>query len=649
MNRPIALVAPTFLTIAAACGDGGQRPPPTDVLATALSVSQIEVQWSPRQGDSVHRVYFGLDPSALRDFIEADRGVTSIVVSNLTPATTYFFSVRSYQPVLGESLPSEVISATTIAGPLRPPTALRAETIAPTSVTLVWQSDDVTSTGFIIERRQDQSPFIQVLVVGPNDRSVTVGGLEVATRYDFRVRAIRGAEISEASNVVPITTAIPPGVGVQSIYPQFGSAPGGFPVILRGWGFTRGTPQVTFDDTPATNVIVVDDSHLSCIAPASPAGAVTVRVTAGEDVSEPSPTFTYTGANGPGLTIELQGIPRITFDSTIGVTTVAAAFVVRDIDGFPVQAAELSTRTFVDGFELGVSERFNEAPLDETSEELEQNVALYLTLDASFSLVTQFVPEQFTPMLTEANNLIDLGLSIWGNAVDDPLREDDKFGEFLWDVAWFRELIEVPTGTITPDQILAIPPPTVGNETKMRAAISFQLNHSAQDALTGRATGDLDRHIVVVFTDGQDTLSWFGNAGVSQFASLSDGTPTERLGWRATEQSDLLQELVRHPLYPERLSVYAVGLGQGVDPTPLQELAQVGLGRFFFEETDLQAVFSMLSAEITDQLTRGATIAVRPDVYEFKVEVERPQTGETADLIFTFRGGDAQAGFIGRQ
>ncbi|MEL7371639.1 MAG: IPT/TIG domain-containing protein, partial [Myxococcota bacterium] len=432
-------------------------------------------------------------------------------------------------------------------------------------------------------------------------------------------------------------------------YPQFGSAPGGFPVILTGWGFTRGSPQVTFGDTPATRIIVVDDTHLSCIAPAHAAGSVPVRVTAGTEVSEPSQTFTYTGPDSPGLTIELQGIPRITFDSTIGVTTVAAAFVVRDVDGFPVQASELTTRTFIDGFELGVSEQFNEGPLDETSEELEQNVALYLTLDASYSLVTQFVPEQFTPMLTEANNLIDLGLSIWGNAVDDPTRDDDKFGEFLWDVAWFRELIEVPTSTLTPEQILAIPPPTVGNETKMRAAISFQLDRSSDAAALGRATGDLDRHIVVVFTDGQDTLSWFGNPGVLQLGTLSDGTPTERVGWRATEQSDLLREIVRHPLYPEQLSVYAVGLGQGVDRTPLEQLAQVGLGRFFFDQNDLQSVFSLLSAEITDQLSRGATIAVRPDTYEFMVEVERPETGETAELIFTFRGGDTQAGFISRQ
>ncbi|MEO1337063.1 MAG: vWA domain-containing protein, partial [Myxococcota bacterium] len=218
-----------------------------------------------------------------------------------------------------------------------------------------------------------------------------------------------------------------------------------------------------------------------------------------------------------------------------------------------------------------------------------------------------------------------------------------------WDVAWFRELIEVPTSTLTPEQILAIPPPTVGNETKMRAAISFQLDRSSDAAALGRATGDLDRHIVVVFTDGQDTLSWFGNPGVLQLGTLSDGTPTERVGWRATEQSDLLREIVRHPLYPEQLSVYAVGLGQGVDRTPLEQLAQVGLGRFFFDQNDLQSVFSLLSAEITDQLSRGATIAVRPDTYEFMVEVERPETGETAELIFTFRGGDTQAGFISRQ
>ena len=645
MHRQYALIACFFA--ATGCGDDVLRLAPTGLEAVALSPTSIEVRWQPVQSDESYQVFYSTDSTVLdRNSVNAGFD-TSITITGLTPVTEYFVAIRSFQPILGPSALSEVVSVTTSAGPLRAPFGLTPVTINPNSIEVAWQSDDATTEGFFIETRRPPDPFERTATAAGTERSTVIRNLQLTTRYQVRVQAFRGATTSAFTNTATVTTTSPPGTGITAVYPPSGSTAGGYPVAIRGWGFTSAPPDVFFGARRASRVVVVDDTHLSCIAPASPPGRVDVGATNpdGEGLAEGA--FTFSGPADTALSIELQGLPNIFFNSTTGVTTVGVPFVVRDSERQPVRGLELRTRMFVDGEELGVSNRFNEGLLDERSQELEQNLYLFLTLDASYSLVTQFLPEQFTPMLRQASSLVQRGIDIWGTAVDDPLREDDKFGQFFWDVAWFRELIEVvATSSITPAQIEAIPAPRVGNETKMRSAVSFQVDASTQQFERGRAIGPLDRHVVVVFTDGQDTLSWFGNAGVMQTSMLNDGTPTIRQGWRATELDDLLREIVRHPLYPEQFSVFTVGLGQGVDQTPLRDIAQVGLGEFFFDPSNIANVFDRLSAEITEQLTRGATLAIRPGEYQFRLVVDRVTTGESVELNFLFRAGNAAAGLI---
>jgi hypothetical protein len=106
-----------------------------------------------------------------------------------------------------------------------------------------------------------------------------------------------------------------------SITPAAGPVAGGTSVNIGGSGFlVGGTYGVTFNGVPATNVVVVSTSLITCTTPANPAGAWNVVVTDGAGQSDGTPvTFTYyaapaisslsvvAGDDGGGTALTLNG------------------------------------------------------------------------------------------------------------------------------------------------------------------------------------------------------------------------------------------------------------------------------------------------------------------------------------------------------
>lgn len=88
--------------------------------------------------------------------------------------------------------------------------------------------------------------------------------------------------------------------GVSSVAPSSGPLAGGTAVTITGTSFT-GASAVKFGTTPATSVVVVDDTTLTAVAPAG-VGSVDIFVTnlIGVASSNPAPIFTY--IPGPAVT-----------------------------------------------------------------------------------------------------------------------------------------------------------------------------------------------------------------------------------------------------------------------------------------------------------------------------------------------------------
>ncbi len=450
-----------------------------------------------------------------------------------------------------------------------------------------------------------------------------------------------------ATRIPTITPTEAPEVTVSGVFPAIGAAAGGIPVLVEGAGFaSAGSDRVYFGTAEATSAIVLDDRRISCLAPAGAAGdSVEVSVSNGKGMDALADAFRYAGGTA-SLEVELSSEPEISFDDQIGTTTVVLDYLVRDTNGVPIDESNLDVTMLVNGIPLGNGGVFGESLLDRNSTELELNVHVTLVLDASYSL-QQFNPPQFAFMLGSAQSLVDAGTQIWAT----------RPGEFSSNVVWFDELISHPDpshlGTF---RIGFIPDPVPGNFTKLYGAVSSALQTSANLYGEGVAAGPRDRHVIVVFTDGQDNLSSFDNRDVQQEGRLKNGDPYPRLGWRATELQDLYAQIAAHPAYPQNLRVHTIALGvscdQGLpgpcfDAVALERIAQVGFGQQIASAGNVGTLFEQIRREFTTLQSTGAKMALRPGDYDFQLVVGQRNQTATGQVHFAFRVNQRSAEFLG--
>lgn len=428
-------------------------------------------------------------------------------------------------------------------------------------------------------------------------------------------------------------------IRISEVFPPIGAAQG-TSVLLEGAGFSEGGPvTVSFGENLATNVIVINDRQVSCIAPPGEAGTVvSVSASSSKGSNLLENAFRYGGGGSEDtLTVELSGEPSLSFDSAIGTTTVVVDYLVRDNEGELVDESDLNVRMYIDDEQLGAGGRFGESVLDRDSEELDLNVLVMLVLDASYSL-EQFDPPQFSRMLKAAEDLVDQGEKIWRN----------RGGEFDWNVVWFDELISRPDPDyVTRFRIGNIPVPEPGNFTKLYSAISNGLEFSESLLTEGVAAGPRDRHVVVAFTDGLDNLSSFGNPEVHREGTLRNGDPYPRIGWRATDLGDLLEEIARHPAYPTNLTVHSIALGSSCSDTgqsgacfddqALGDVAQVGFGQLLVSSRNVSDLFDLIQKEFTTLQSSGAVVALGQGEYEFRLVTELRNGRASGDVRFRFR------------
>lgn len=95
----------------------------------------------------------------------------------------------------------------------------------------------------------------------------------------------------QSSNTHMLTGVLPLPPPPTATTPDTGSIAGGTAVTITGTGFA-GTPTVTFGGVPATSVVVVNATTITCVIPAHAAGLVDVSVDGGVLVDG----FTYTAA-----------------------------------------------------------------------------------------------------------------------------------------------------------------------------------------------------------------------------------------------------------------------------------------------------------------------------------------------------------------
>jgi len=206
-----------------AAGDTTPPTTPTNLTATAISSSQINLSWTASTdnvGVTGYRIYRG-------GVQIATTTLTSYSNTGLSPSTSYSYTVAAYDAAGNVSPQSTAVSATTQAAPDTTPPAnisnLSASNIAQTSLQLNWTApgnDGNVGTAASYDIRYSTSTItlsnwasaIQVTgeptpLLAGTAQSMTISGLSSITTYYFAIRTTDAAgNISGLSNVVSATT-----------------------------------------------------------------------------------------------------------------------------------------------------------------------------------------------------------------------------------------------------------------------------------------------------------------------------------------------------------------------------------------------------------------------------------------------------------
>ena len=183
---------------------GQQSPPPPDGLtATALSSSEVRLEWNDNASDEdafrIQRRRASED-----DFVEAGEAgadETSFDDNGLTDGVTYVYRVQACNEAGCSSFTDEVNVTTPTASAPPPPGDLTAEGISEDEIRLEWRDESNNETRFEIQRRRGRGgSFNDIATVDADETSYVDSGLDDDQRYTYRIRACNAAGCSGFSN-----------------------------------------------------------------------------------------------------------------------------------------------------------------------------------------------------------------------------------------------------------------------------------------------------------------------------------------------------------------------------------------------------------------------------------------------------------------
>lgn len=187
-------------------------PAPTNLMASAISPSQINLSWTDNATDETSFKIERCTGAGCANFAQiatVGANVSSYANTGLAASTSYSYRVRAYNNG-GDSGYSNTATATTQASASPPvaPSNLTALALSSSQINLAWTDNATNETGFKIERCTGSkcTDFSQVAAVGANVTAFADTGLSARTTYLYRVRAYNTSGDSAYSNVAKATT-----------------------------------------------------------------------------------------------------------------------------------------------------------------------------------------------------------------------------------------------------------------------------------------------------------------------------------------------------------------------------------------------------------------------------------------------------------
>ncbi len=170
---------------------------PQNLVATALSSSQINLSWTTPSSDggsaiTGYKIYRSTS-SGTETFLTSIGNVLSYNDTTVTNEQTYYYMVSAVNSV-GESAQSNEASAIPL-GPPQPPAGIDAEAVSSSQINVSWfpeYNGGSAITGYKIERLTYGSSTWNTIVSNTGNTSTTYSdtGLAHSTTYYYRVSAI---------------------------------------------------------------------------------------------------------------------------------------------------------------------------------------------------------------------------------------------------------------------------------------------------------------------------------------------------------------------------------------------------------------------------------------------------------------------------
>lgn len=183
-------------------------PAPTNLSASAISTSQINLTWTDN-ATSEDNMIVESSSDGVNFSILATLGADTTSYSNagLDPNTIYYYRVYVENATL-TSVTSNIANATTSdVSVLAAPTGLVAITMSSGQINVTWTDNADTETSYIAESSTDGSNFNEIGILPADTVGFSYVGLRANTTYYIRVYAVEGATNSDYSNIASATTS----------------------------------------------------------------------------------------------------------------------------------------------------------------------------------------------------------------------------------------------------------------------------------------------------------------------------------------------------------------------------------------------------------------------------------------------------------
>jgi transcriptional regulator CtsR len=180
--------------------------PPSDLTATVVSSSQINLAWTDNSSNETGFIIERkIGNGAYEQIMTVPENATTFADTGLIPNQTYTYRVQADNGA-DQSFHSNEVEATTAETKPEAPANLSASVESATSIKITWTDNSSNEKGFIIERKTDGGDYSQINTVSANATSYTDMGLSSGIKYYYKVQAYNTAGKSVYSNEVEITT-----------------------------------------------------------------------------------------------------------------------------------------------------------------------------------------------------------------------------------------------------------------------------------------------------------------------------------------------------------------------------------------------------------------------------------------------------------